>query len=391
MKIINKILRYIGYILFRPIWWLERLVPRSKNIWVFGAWYGQKYSDNSKWLYEYVMEHNPEIKVVWITKNKTICEQLHCNNKTIYMSSSIQGIWYCLRAKFILLTSTQNDVNKLFINGAKQIWLWHGMPLKKIVYCGEYVNISFLRKILNPYDTVKPYATLTSSDFFTPFLEKAFRLPDKQIWKIGLPRCDVLNSQKQDHLAIKIRKQFKNAKIYLYMPTFRMLSTMDGIPFTPFIEKFKFDEKEFVDFLEQENIVFLFKPHFVDSSVNVQIASSRFMYITDNDFDDLYVLLNSVDVLLTDYSSVYFDFLATKKNVYLLTFDYEEYTNTYRSHFFNMYDKMHGIFCYNWNDFYNKVSKSQLCNNGLEEDRIKFAQYLKGNSCEELVKILKAL
>ena len=48
----NKILRYIGCILFRPIWCLGRLVPRSKKICFFEAWYGQKYSDNSKWLYE---------------------------------------------------------------------------------------------------------------------------------------------------------------------------------------------------------------------------------------------------------------------------------------------------------------------------------------------------
>lgn len=393
-KLVNKILRYIGYILFRPIWWLERLVPRCKNIWIFGAWYGQKYSDNSKWLYEYVLENEPHIKAVWITKNKDIYKKLYAQNKFVCMNSSLKGIWWCLRAKYAFLTSGVVDVNAFALNGCKQIWLWHGMPLKKILN-SEDVYVSEKKKafqrMLNPYYSFTPSFTLTSSDFFVPYLKEAFMLPESKILKTGLPRCDAFFTRKKEKLVTDLKTHFPNAKFLLYMPTFRMSSQLNGLPFNPFVRQFGFDEKEFVTFLEDCNIVFLYKPHFADSSVNVQINTSRFLYVTDDCFEDLYVLLNNVDGLITDYSSVFFDFLATKKPVYLLTFDYEEYINTSRSHFFNMYDEMHGMFCNNWKDFYKQILKTQSMSlhNGLEEDRIKFAAYLNGRSCESLFKILE--
>ncbi|MDE6244283.1 MAG: CDP-glycerol glycerophosphotransferase family protein [Treponemataceae bacterium] len=393
-KTMNTILRYIGYILFRPIWWLERLIPRSKNIWIFGAWYGQKYSDNSKWFYEYVLENEPHLKAVWITKNKDVYKELCARNKSVCMSSSLKGVLWCLRAKYAFLTSGVVDVNALALNGCKQIWLWHGMPLKKILNSeSTYTSAKkkAFQRMLNPYYSFAPSFTLTSSDFFVPYLKEAFMLPESKILKTGLPRCDAFFTRKKEKLITDLKTHFPNARFLLYMPTFRMSSQLNGLPFNPFVQQFCFDEKEFVAFLEDCNIVFLYKPHFADSSVNVQINSTRFLCVTDGCFEDLYVLLNSVDGLITDYSSVFFDFLATKKPVYLLPFDYEEYVNTSRSHFFNMYDEMHGMFCNNWKDFYKQLLKAQTISllDRLEEDRIKFATYLNGRSCESLFKILK--
>ena len=215
MQFFKKILRYCGYIIFRPIWWLEYFVPRSKRICVFGAWYGQKYSDNSKWLYEYILQHKPEIKSIWITKNRDVYNMLRTTGKPVYMSKSLKGIWFCLRAKYIFITSTQNDVNKYFLNGSKQIWLWHGMPLKKIVYCGDYANISIFQKLFNPYEAVKPYATITSSDYFTSYLQAAFRLPKERIWGTGLPRCDVFFTKMRESFVNSIREKIKKVKIIL--------------------------------------------------------------------------------------------------------------------------------------------------------------------------------
>ena len=391
MKILLKLFRYITYIFFRPIWWLERFIPRNKNIWVFGACYGQKYSDNSKWLYEYVLEHEPTIKAIWITKNFAVYKKLRSFRKPVAMSSSFSGIWSCLRAKYAFLTSGVVDINAFVLNGCKQIWLWHGMPLKKIGYC-EACNSSkckqALLKLLNPYFELKPYSTITSSDFFTPFLKNAFKLPDEKIWKTGLPRCDAFFSNQTESFISKLHLEFPNSKVLLYMPTFRMNSNMDGIPFSPFVKDYGFYENEFSNFLETQNLIILFKPHFVDSEVKVEISSKRFRYITDDDFKDLYILLNSVDGLLTDYSSVYFDFLATKKPIYLLTFDYEEYTKKSRAHFFNMFEEMHAPICKNWREFYKHAENYRNKNDvfvSLENDHAKFAELLDGKSCEKLV------
>ena len=392
-KNLHKLMRYAGYILFRPIWWLERLIPRNKNIWIFGAWYGQKYSDNSKWLYEYVLENEREIKAVWITKNCEVYKKLRSQNKPVYMSASFAGAWWCLRAKYALLTSGVVDVNAFALNGCKQIWLWHGMPLKKILNSEtSYLSLSkinkIVQKVLNPYFSFKPYSTLTSADFFTPFLKEAFQLPESRIWKTGLPRCDAFFTSLRESCVDKFRTQFAGARIFLYMPTFRMSSAMDGTPFNPFISTFGFDEKEFGCFLETQNIVFLFKPHFVDSVVHVEVSSQRFRCISDNDFGDLYLLLNSVDVLLTDYSSVYFDFIPTIKTIYLLPFDYEDYKKTSRDHYFNMYEKMKAVVCNSWSDFYDNVKNHEWKKIDFGENKI-FAEYLDGTSSKKIVDTIK--
>lgn len=381
MKMMSKLLRYFGYILFRPIWWLERLVLRNKKVWVFGAWYGQKYSDNSKWLYEYVLEHNPEIKAVWITKSRDVYNKLRSQDKPVCMSASAKGAWWCLRAKYAFLSSTQLDVNKFFLNGVKQIWLWHGMPLKKILK-SENNNQIFkdrLFNMLNPYLRFKPYSTLTASNYFIPFLKEAFELPENRIWKTGLPRCDAFNSKREDSYIRTLKAKFPNAKIIMYMPTFRKTAGNTGEPFNPFVKQFDFDDKQFMNFLVKENVIFLYKPHFVDSGLIIPVFSDRFILLNEQMFDDLYILLNSVDALLTDYSSVYFDFLSAKKNIYLLPFDYEMYTKESRSHYFNMFTEMKGCVCKSWPSFYDVYSTDMM---NLEEDNIKFNEFNNGNACK---------
>lgn len=389
-KKFTKLLRYFGYILFRPIWWLERLVPRNKKIWVFGAWYGQKYSDNSKWLYEYVLKHNPEIKAVWITKSLDVFNKLKSQGKPVCMSSSFTGALCCFRAKYVFLSSTQLDVNNFFINGAKQIWLWHGMPLKKILKSENNIRNfkSRLFNLLNPYQKLKPYATITASTFFISFLKEAFALPENKIWKTGLPRCDAFYSGKEDSYIDTLKHNFPYSRLILYMPTFRKTVGDAGESFNPFIKQFDFDDKQFVDFLEENNVVFLYKPHFVDSDITIPLFSDRFILLNDKMFDDLYILLNNVDVLLTDYSSVYFDFLSAKKNIYLLPFDYENYTKESRRHYFNMFGEMKGFVCKDWSAFYDAYSTDLM---KLDEDNLKFNEFNNGNSCKVITDRILAL
>ena len=389
----KKIFRYIGYILFRPIWWLERLVPRNKNIWVFGAWYGQKYSDNSKWLYEYVLEHNPEIKAIWITKNRNVYKSLRMQNKPVFLNYSIAGIWWCLKANYAFLTSGIDDINHYFANGIKQIWLWHGMPLKKILNTAdEWLSVSKIHKriskLLNPYLYFKPYATISSSNFFNNFLMDSFGLPENKILKTGLPRCDAFFTNNKEQLIIDLKNKFNNAKVILYMPTFRMTSELNGLPFNPFDSKFKFVQAEFSSFLERENLIFLYKPHFVDSGISINIKSERFKMLDDTQFNDLYILLNSIDILATDYSSVFFDFIPTKKPIILLPFDYDDYLEKSRSHFFNMFEEMTGIVCKDWNDFYN-IMEGELISYFDFSKNNKFSDFLDGKSCEKLMLELK--
>ncbi len=124
-------------ILIRPIFFLfSTIIPKNKKIWVFGAWFGMKYADNSKYLYKYVTANHKEIIAVWVCKDKRLVNELRNSHINAYYYCSLLGIWYQCRAGFIFVThAIYSDLNTYCISPlTKRIQLWHGIPLKKIGY-----------------------------------------------------------------------------------------------------------------------------------------------------------------------------------------------------------------------------------------------------------------
>ena len=70
-SMINR-LRKIFYIIKSLIYLFSRILPKDENIWLFGAWFGEKYADNSKYLFEYVNKNLPSVRAIWLTKNESV-------------------------------------------------------------------------------------------------------------------------------------------------------------------------------------------------------------------------------------------------------------------------------------------------------------------------------
>ena len=74
MQLFFKALRYCSSLVVVSI---LSFIPKNKNIWVFGAWFGSRFADNPKYLYLYLMEHKElNIKPIWICKNKKLLEEM---------------------------------------------------------------------------------------------------------------------------------------------------------------------------------------------------------------------------------------------------------------------------------------------------------------------------
>lgn len=403
MKVLLKILKNIpdcifGF-LFIPVWNFCGLFKRDRNLWIFVSWFGNKYNDSSRILFEYVKKNHPEIRVVWISKNKTIVENLRKNDFESYKANSLKALWLSFRAGK-LFSTTGYEMFYGFTKGIEFYELWHGMPLKKIVnddeFSGGSIRKTFLAKILykinNRFFVWKTIATLpniytvTSSNFFTQFLKSAFGLPENRILSFGLPRNDALFFNNEEKLIKSIREKFPNCKIILYMPTFRT-GAWTKKAFEPFDEKYGFDEDAINEVLNQQNVVLLYKPHFVDLTlINKSNHKNRIIYISDDDYSELYNFVGQCDVLMTDYSSIYFDFIITRKPVILAPFDLEEYLATCRSHYFD-YSELDGIRVKNWNEFLEVISNKKYVS--VNELKIKqFAEFSDGNSCKKLCNFL---
>ena len=403
MRVLYKILKNIPIVfidfLFLPIWRICGLIKKRDNLWIFVSWFGTKYNDSSRIFFEWINKNHKEIDAVWISKDSKIVDLVRSKGYKAYKSKSLRAKWYSFRAKNIF-TTTGYEMFYGFTNGANIYELWHGMPLKKILRDDEFssaglnnnVLYQLLHKLNRTYFKWKNVTTLpnlytcTSSDFFVNFLESAFGIEKEKILKIGLPRNDALFYNNPETVITNIRMKFKDCKIVLYMPTFRQ-SSWTNKPFNCFSEDFNFSKERFEKVLDDSNLVFLYKPHFYDLELVKNIAfSDRFVLIDDNSYDELYNFVGLTDILITDYSSIYFDYIITQKEVILAPFDLENYKKTCRAQYFD-YSEMIGKKANDWEELLDILANTKM--DGIGPEGIeKFAQYSDGHSCEKLFKFV---
>lgn len=380
--------------LFLPHWWTQRLHKRDPYLWTFGAWDGQRYSDNSRALFEYILTHYPHIKPVWMTHSQEVVKLLQQKGLPVALCNSKEGIRIQKKAGYFFATKGHADADARYMNGIRYINLWHGMPLKKIGNDEQLFlrkNTLFkrfktlCRRCIVPWEFIQG-PTISSAPFFTPFLQSAFGLSLSDIWETGLPRIDKFHNTDTENLILALNSHFHNPLKVLYMPTHR---DTEHSTFNPF-RKAGFDEKLFQQLLEEKNIIFLYKGHFYDSFVCNNKISERLLTITDNDYDDLYTFIKDIDILVTDYSSIYFDFLYLHKPVILFPFDEQEYIAHSRPFYFD-YNLMEAKKVYSWAELAQAISnKDYHCPMQSEIER--FCATTSQSHCEQIVQhIMKSL
>lgn len=356
-----RLLKYFSYSLFLPLWWLQLLVFRNKNVWVFGAWYGKRYSDNSKHLFEYINCTNPDIKAIWITKSLTVNKYLKGQGYSSYLAYSLRGVYYCLMARYVFVSSVKKDVNELFINGAKIVQLWHGNPMKKIGMDDSYAaSNGFFYQVLVKRIFSMAYEfdydhVVSSGPSFSKILSSAFNIPHSKILETGCPRNDVFFSKEMAPINKEIREKFKDCKLIYYLPTFRSKGKKQSL-----LDLESYDENKFQDFLEKENMVFVTKAHFTARlQLNENSHNNRICHLPDGDLVDINHLLKDADIFITDYSSAYFDFLLTQRPIIFAPFDLEDYLSASREMYFEYKDIIAGPIVENWEDLYKELENHQ--------------------------------
>lgn len=346
-KLIGKI-NYWAQLLLLPIYWLSFLMPRDKNIWLFGSTFGRRFADNPRYFYLYIKQHEKNIRPIWISRNKEIIALLNKNNYEAYYYKSLKGIYYCLAGKVYIFDNYSKDISFWLSGGAKKINLWHGIPLKKIQADNIFDTVrnprtkkdkihSFVRRLS---DEKPSHYVLTTSDFLIPIFSSAFRT--SHVLTSGYPRNDILLTGKIRNLLTEPEKKNKykisdflfkadnpKRKMIYYMPTFRDSETN----FFEIVEL-----NAFKVFLKEHNFLFCTKLH-PKSKLKKEFEkiSGENILVIDADTDP-YVFLKMADVLVTDYSSIYFDFLLLDKPIVFFDYDLDEYLSGSREMYFD-YDK----------------------------------------------------
>jgi len=321
---------------------IAQLIPKKRNVWVFGAWFGQKYSDNPKAFFEYINHNAPKVKAVWISKNPMVVLEIQAKGYEAFYYRSALGMYYQLRAHLVILCqSLHDDMNAVCI-GKKTtvIQLWHGIPLKKImfdVFGDTKANKNIKGRLIDamsPYNRHRNDYILATSELTQDILSNAFRCPIENTLITGLPRNDVFFDENENE-----------SYQCIYMPTFRggIGSECD------LFSQFGFDFKKIEQQLKAHNILLVLRMHPVNKPPQTLIELiSQSKHIRIDSSADIYESINTYDCLITDYSSIYFDYLLSNKPIVFAPFDLEQYKQKERSLYFNYEDVTLAPYAMNW-------------------------------------------
>jgi len=308
------------------------LFPRTDKIWLFGSGSGHSFSDNAKYLFLYSSSKS-DVKCYWISKNNKLVKELRGAGYDTYYAYSIIGLWLSLNSKVYIYDGRANGINFWTSFSACHINLWHGSPLKKLDRDVDLQNSlywqgfhgsgirRFLARFKIPEFFIKPSLMICTSDKVKCYLQSAFNIGN--VLTTGYPRNDIIFNRELVYDQTSNNKEL-NGKVILYTPTWRDTDTES--------RQVLIDWERLNDLLLKENTVFYLKLHRHDKSIVIDRDYTN-IKVLNNDVD-VYPMFKDVDLLITDYSSIFFDFLLTDKPILFYPYDKESYLNNDRP----MYD-----------------------------------------------------
>ena len=321
-KSLYNIYYYVGSFILRL---LGLFIPVKKNRILFVSFGGLKYDDSPFEIYNAMINDDrfTNFQFVWAFLNpeKFVIPKgsiVTVDTIRYFITALSSGIW-------ITNSSVERGLsfrrkNGLYFNS------WHGTPLKKMGSDLSFNNESFTSKASNNWDI-----QLAQSRYEAEIFSRVFNLSIDRLSVIGLPRNDKLtevhesdNIQKKKLLGIPPEK-----KVILYAPTFREYLKDDknnssfSIPFSiP-----KWEEKLGRDY------VLIIRAHY-DIVKSLQIPTSSFVLDYSN-YENLNDLMIASDILISDYSSIFFDFSILNRPMLCYAYDYDEY-NSKRGLYFDI-------------------------------------------------------
>jgi len=308
---------------------LNRLIPKSSRDWIFAS--SPDFADNTRALYEHINSKHPEINCIWLVNDKGSYLKLRGLGINSLMKKSFRGFIKSIRSKVII--TSHNDLSSIITNSQIYINLWHGIPLKAIGCMDSGANY---RKPagLNHSSSI----LISTSATVNTLLGACFHVNSKQLFISGLPRNDNLfNPLPKEALSTLLKQDVsKFKKIAFYMPTFRegYLKRVEGTSLRD-ENLFRFrslDLDSLRNFLFRNNILLICKLHPIEEELfkhKLDILKQSLTLLTIEDLKrndtELYRVVANADLLVTDYSSVYFDYLLLKRPIIFTPTDLEEY------------------------------------------------------------------
>lgn len=357
---------------------LLRLLPIRKKTMVFEGWWGQKYHCNPKAFYEYMDHEHPEYKCIWSMVDERT--PINGNGKTV-RRKSLKYHYYMATSKYFI-----NNVNFMdsYEKRKKQIEIqtMHGTPLKTLGLDvpGELPTQKDVDKFLRKcnrwnYLVVQSQKAeqITSSCY-------AFK---KEFLRTGYPRNDILFEKNNSRDIAEIKRKLGipvDKKVVMYAPTWRVRNQFN----------LNMDIQDLKSRLKDDYVMMLRIHPFSVNGLDENLLDD-FIFNASNypSVEELYLIS---DIVITDYSSVMFDYAILNRPMLFYTYDLEDYRDTLRGFNFDFVAEAPGPLLKSSKEVVDaivdidRVSKEN--DQALQKFRKKFCEYEKGNACEQIYNIV---
>lgn len=280
------------------------------------------YSDSSRVMSDYVL-NDSHYKVFWAV-NQIPTYSVNKAVRFVLKKNKLSYWYHTVTAQYIFATHASH----VWANPHRQmsVCLWHGTPIKKIGRM-QYSNTTGM---LRQFRYI-----ISSSEYYVPILKKCFD-EEREILVTGRPSNDLLFIENNSMKKLNIDKR-SDEKLIVYLPTFRQTmasGNKDSIKDVLMEDFIDFSDKdkmiEWNSFFIDNNIKLIVKPHPADKNQLTDVSLSNIYVVTNGKMQSLDIQLNELlhyaDALITDYSSVFCDYMLLDRPIGFMITDLEDYS-----------------------------------------------------------------
>ncbi len=396
----SKILELILLVLIKP---LSLILRVDKKKIIFGAMYGAYYGDNSMYLYNWILQHRRDLNPIWVTRSTAVYNQLRNENKPVTKAKSLGGIFHLLTANIGVFSNSLHDLTwnyKKIPETISLIALRHGRSVKKIRFAREGHKLSEKERKERIFESKRLRYVISTSEFISDLQEECLKVGRDKHIVTGYPRNDELYNPKitNEEKLNSFLGDLKPDKIILYGPSWR--HKRYPTKFFPFED---FNSEQLKGFLEKNNYLLLLRPHrnefnkypeLVEFLSKLSESSEMIKLCTHDIFPDVNILLPFTDVLVSDYSALYHDFLLLDRPILFVPYDHDDFKKQ-NGFLYDYYKYLPGpnigsfeMFCQELENVSNDVDSYK---NKRETLRNKIHSFQDANSCGRVTNLIDTI
>lgn len=363
-------------ILKKYIYPLLRLLPLNKKTIIFEGWWGAKYHCNPKYLYEYINKHYPKYRCIWFLNDNYI--PIHGNAKRV-RRKSLQYYYYLSVGKYFVNNVNFHD-EYVKRKGQIEIQTMHGTPLKTL-------GLDVPGELDDPQDRERFLRRRARWDYLVVQSHRASQITsscyayNKEFLRTGYPRNDILFEKNNLNDINKIKEKMGiplDKKVLMYAPTWRKRNFFD----------MHMNIEDMKKALGDKYILILRIHPFAYKGFDETILNDFvYNFSTYESVEELYLVS---DIVITDYSSVMFDYTILNRPILFYTYDLKEYRDYLRGFNFDFEKEAPGPLIENYEELKQAIldieNVSKKYDNALQKFRKTFNEYEKGTASEQIFK-----